>query len=204
MKVEYTGSTGKLVRAEQYCCVSRLRTWILGCICFPGLKRLQCSKQATSSGVQAMSCKSPVTGFLWTLLLMIFEQMPEVLPKVVPPRKWQIAGLEGKHNMEWTEPELLTCLKHCASLGGKDRRFSILVDGLDEIEGPDESRTDLLDLILDLASTGNIKICLSSRPWTIFNEAFGNCPQLKLEYLTHSDIGSYVTGQLHGNRRRPW
>ena len=141
-----------------------------------------------------------VTGLLRTLLLTIFEQMPEVLPKVVPPRKWQRAGLEGKHNVEWTEPELLTCLKDIVSLGGKDRRFFILVDGLDEIEGADESRTDLLDLILDLASTGNVKICLSSRPWNIFNEAFGNCPQLKLEHLTHSDIRSYVTGQLHGNR----
>ena len=127
--------------------------------------------------------------------------MPEVLQEVVPPRKWQTAGSEGKHNVEWTKPELLTCLKDCVSLGGKIRRFFILVDGLDEIEGSDESRTDLLDLILDLASTGNIKICLSSRPWNIFNEAFGNCPQLKLEHLTNSDIRSYVTGQLHGNRR---
>ena len=142
-----------------------------------------------------------VTGLLRTLLSMIFEQIPAVLPKVVPPRKWQTAGSEGKHNVEWTEPELLTCLKDCVSLGGKERRFFILVDGLDEIEGSDESCTDLIDLILDLASTGNVKICLSSRPWNIFNEAFGSCPQLKLEHLTNSDIRSYVTGQLHGNRR---
>lgn len=142
-----------------------------------------------------------VTGLLRTLLLTIFEQMPEVLPKVVPPRKWQTAGSEGKHNVEWTESELFTCLKDIVSLGGKNKVFFVLVDGLDEIEGSDESRTDLLELILDLASTGNVKICLSSRPWNIFKEAFGNCPQLKLEQLTHSDIRSYVTGQLHGNRR---
>lgn len=117
-----------------------------------------------------------VTGLLRTLLLMIFEQMPEVLQEVVPPRKWQTAGSEGKHNVEWTKPELLTCVKDCFSFGGKGRKFFILVDGLDEIEGSDESRTDLLDLILDLASTGNVKICLSSRPWNVFNDAFGNCP----------------------------
>lgn len=142
-----------------------------------------------------------VTGLLRTLLLTTFEQIPEVLPKVVPLRKWQTAGSEGKHNVEWTESELLTCLKDTVSLGGKSRRFFILLDGLDEIEGPNESRTGLLDLILDLASTGDVKICLSSRPWNIFKEAFGKCPQLKPEHLTHSDIESYVTGQLHGNRR---
>ena len=142
-----------------------------------------------------------VTGLLRTLLLMVFEQMPEVLQEVVPPRKWQTSGSDDKHNTEWTRLELLTCLKKCVSLGGKDKKFFILVDGLDEIEGSDESRTELLDEILNLASTGNVKICVSSRPWNIFSEAFEKCPKLKLERHTRDDIGSYVVGQLNGDRR---
>src|SRR6202044_1469974 len=35
----------------------------------------------------------------------------------------------------------------------------------------------------------------------IFRDAFGSCPQLKLEDLTYNDISAYVREQLYGNKR---
>ena len=75
------------------------------------------------------------------------------------------------------------------------------MDGLDEFEGTDEAREDLIDLLVATAAQQNVKICLSSRPWNIFRDAFGSCPQLRLEDLTSDDISAYVRGQLYANKR---
>lgn len=48
----------------------------------------------------------------------------------------------------------------------------------------------------------NIKLCLSSRPWSEFEETFGGNPnlRLKLEDLTRNDIHRYTSNKFNSNR----
>jgi hypothetical protein len=141
------------------------------------------------------------TGLLRTLLTQLFEQTPDLIPRVVQLRKWQTARLAGNHVIDWTDSELQDCLREYILYAAKSRKVFFLVDGLDEFEGTDEAREDLIDLLVALAAYENVKICLSSRPWNIFRDAFGSCPQVKLEDFTYNDISAYVREQLYCNKR---
>ncbi|ENH65780.1 hypothetical protein FOC1_g10003402 [Fusarium oxysporum f. sp. cubense race 1] len=44
-----------------------------------------------------------------------------------------------------------------------------------------------------------IKVCVSSRPWTEFENAFGYYPRLKMEDLTYDDITKYVVSKFEAN-----
>lgn len=39
-----------------------------------------------------------------------------------------------------------------------------------------------------------VKVCVSSRPWNDFRDAFISCPQLRIETLTESDLKTFVHG----------
>lgn len=71
----------------------------------------------------------------------------------------------------------------------------MFVDGLDEIDGPYDS---ILRMIKDLANQKNVKICLSSRPLPVFEEAFNEAPGLRLQDLTYDSIKAYAHVQLSG------
>ena len=141
------------------------------------------------------------TGFFRTLLAQLFEQTPELIPQVVGLKRWQTAHLVGNHAIDWTDSELQECLREYILCATRSRKVFLLVDGLDELEGTDEAHEDLIDLLVALAINENVKICLSSRPWNIFQDAFGSCPQLRLEDLTYNDISLYVREQLYSNKR---
>jgi hypothetical protein len=68
----------------------------------------------------------------------------------------------------------------------------LFIDGLDEYKG---NPLDLIEIIRDLASVpdGDIKLCVSSRPWTAFRNAFeARIPNLRVEDLSRPDIHHYV------------
>lgn len=140
-------------------------------------------------------------GIFRTLLTQLFEQTPELIPQVVGLKRWQTARLVGNHVTDWTDSELQECLREYILCATRSRKVFLLVDGLDELEGTDEAREDLIDLLVALAMNENVKICLSSRPWNIFQDAFGSCPQLRLEDLTYNDISLYIRRQLYSNNR---
>jgi hypothetical protein len=83
----------------------------------------------------------------------------------------------------------------------RSRKLFLLIDGLDEFEGTDDARQNLIDLLAASAAHENVKIRISSRPWNIFRDAFGSCPQLRLQDLTYNDISTYVREQLLSNNR---
>lgn len=45
----------------------------------------------------------------------------------------------------------------------------------------------------------NIKVCLSSRPWPVFRDAFHGLPSLALQDLTYNDIEAYINSALEEN-----
>lgn len=69
------------------------------------------------------------------------------------------------------------------------------IDGLDEFHG---KLSRLIDFIQGLLSAG-VKICVSSRPWNVFEDAFRTYPSLRLEDLTFVDIRHFVTSKLSNN-----
>lgn len=72
----------------------------------------------------------------------------------------------------------------------------MVVDGLDELEGD----LDVIIVLLQQASTFSyVKLCLSSRPWVVFEDAFEESPSLKLHRFTHNEVQTYVYEQLVDN-----
>ena len=140
-------------------------------------------------------------GLLRTILTQLFQEAPNLISEVVPKRKWQVALLLNPHIIEWTISELQECLKASVLRLGLTKQVLLLVDGLDELEGTEEARETMVALLVDLSTNPNVKICLSSRPWNIFRDAFEDCAQLKLEDINHKDIEAYVREQLSGNKR---
>ncbi|KAF2856080.1 hypothetical protein T440DRAFT_438724 [Plenodomus tracheiphilus IPT5] len=72
-------------------------------------------------------------------------------------------------------------------------KFFMIIDGLDEFDG---KPADIIELILELAQHSHVKLCVASRPWIEFSDAFEDRPNLLLERLTKQDIHRYVTGRF--------
>ncbi|KAI8277551.1 hypothetical protein K4K59_009456 [Colletotrichum sp. SAR11_240] len=78
-------------------------------------------------------------------------------------------------------------------------RICLFIDGLDEYSG---DHTDLVKLILRMGELPNIKICVSSRPWIEFSDAFENTEwKLHLHDLSQADIHTFIRDELQGNGR---
>jgi hypothetical protein len=69
---------------------------------------------------------------------------------------------------------------------------------LDEYEGLD---ADMVKLFSKAAASANVKVCVSSRPHLVFQDAFATGPGLRLQDLTASDIREYVTDRLTEDRQ---
>ncbi|KAM0472543.1 hypothetical protein ACHAPX_008700 [Trichoderma viride] len=50
------------------------------------------------------------------------------------------------------------------------------------------------------AQSSDVKICLSSRPWNIFEDSFSSDQKLRLQDLTRGDIKQYVEGELETDK----
>lgn len=134
-------------------------------------------------------------GLLQTLLHQCTKGHPEIIPQIFPDR-WHNHIMYGGDLRAWTTPELVTALKDLMSI--KRFRFLIFMDGLDEY---DKEPAEIATFILELRqlATDNVKFCVSSRPWLVFEEAFKNVASLRVEDLTRPDIQFYVEAKLASN-----
>lgn len=137
-------------------------------------------------------------GLLQTLLYYVLSQCPHLI-EVICHTRWEM----GIHlELEpWTEGELFEALDNLSRQSHFSVKFCFFIDGLDEYTGgADRYRgtyTELIGPIKRLASSSSIKICVSSRPWTEFETAFGSSElKLCLEDLTKDDIRRYVSETL--------
>ncbi|CVL12469.1 uncharacterized protein FPRN_15065 [Fusarium proliferatum] len=132
-------------------------------------------------------------GLLQTLLYEIFRQCPDLL-QVACHQRWQ--DVDPEHlSKPWNLSELRIVLKEVADEADISQKFCFFVDGLDEFTG---DRQDLCQDLVDLSQSPNIKLCISSRPWNVFEQNFGGDPGRKLyiHQLTHNDIRSYTELRL--------
>jgi hypothetical protein len=135
-------------------------------------------------------------GLLQSLAYQLLQQRPDLIDKVVPADRWESASYPEFHMRQWEESELIGVLDSITKRAQAVDKILLFIDGLDEYDGPDQQREELLSLLQRLTRSPHVKACIASRPWNIFLEAFRECPGLCLEDLTKSDISDYVHEKL--------
>lgn len=132
-------------------------------------------------------------GLLQTLLYQIFRQCPDLI-QVACYQRWQEMDPESL-SKPWKLSELRIVLKKVADQIDIPQQFCFFIDGIDEFTG---DRQDLCQDLVELSQSPNIKLCVSSRPWNVFECNFGSDPDRKLyiHQLTHNDIRNYTEMRL--------
>ncbi|KAH6682304.1 hypothetical protein F5X68DRAFT_25048 [Plectosphaerella plurivora] len=78
-------------------------------------------------------------------------------------------------------------------------RFCFFIDGLDEYEQTSQQdHKSMVDMLISWTkiSSGNVKLCVSSREYNVFMNAFSEDHRLRVHDLTLSDIRKYVQDRL--------
>lgn len=146
------------------------------------------------------SLQRSFTGFLRSLLFRMLAYAPHLTSYVVPRDIWRrTQHLPSASDIEWSSLGIIKSILNFVR--AKEVAIFFVIDGLDELNGTDQERDDLNDLLRDLATFEHVKICVSSRSWNVFQDAFEGCPQLRLENLTRGDIRRYVSERLGGQSR---
>ncbi|KAI7521978.1 hypothetical protein KC331_g19495, partial [Hortaea werneckii] len=133
-------------------------------------------------------------GLLRNLLFQILRQCPDLIETAFPSRS-SSTDFANQYADPWTESELADTLDLIVSHQSQSTSFCFFLDGLDEYSDP------TLDLIRDLehlSTRPHVKLCVSSRPWNEFKQAYGQIPDhnLTLQQLTRTDIKNYIVGKL--------
>ncbi|KAH8655457.1 hypothetical protein BX600DRAFT_365764, partial [Xylariales sp. PMI_506] len=140
-------------------------------------------------------------GLLQSLLFDVINKHLSVVPIISPTRwaaarvgNWQVAS------EPWSVGELTASLGALASADGIPVKICFFIDGLDEYESNHE---ELCKFLLDMARYPHVKMCVSSRPWSVFEQSFGGNSKLMLEIheLTRHDIKRFVNDQLQSHPR---
>ncbi len=145
-------------------------------------------------------------GLLQELVFDVLCRCPELAHDVFPHRlqTWttapgtiSTAGSPGDD--VWTVRELREGLRQIADHPALPIRCCFFVDGLDEYSG---DHIELCQILKDLATSDNLKCCVSSRPWNVFEDAFGGgAAFLRVHELTYNDIRLFTRSRLHSNAR---
>ena len=96
----------------------------------------------------------------------------------------------------WTNQQLLKAFNIMTTNFSTTWKAAIFTDGLDEYQGGHNNRANLIEFVKTLSQNLNFKICVSSRPWVAFKDAFEQGPSLQLHLLTRRDIKDYVDDKL--------
>ncbi|KAH6719561.1 hypothetical protein BKA61DRAFT_544125 [Leptodontidium sp. MPI-SDFR-AT-0119] len=135
-------------------------------------------------------------GLLRSLLYEILNARKYLIPEVFP-NEWEdkcsLVSHGKRISLEAWSLRRLECAFQTLTSVASNRKFCFFIDGLDEFEG-DHRRIGTL--FKDLSSNPNVKFCVSSRPWPIFQTIFNEAPQLRLQDLTLDDIKAYVEKEL--------
>lgn len=137
-------------------------------------------------------------GLLRALLFEILRQCPDVM--VTAHELAERKGDSSYDDMAWTVEKLLRIYTEVVG-GNLDRKFCIFIDGIDEFQAQTGADQDLLHRLRRLNYSSDIKLCVSSRPWTTSDDEFreDGLDQLKLDDLTRGDIRRYVNGKLQAH-----
>ena len=135
------------------------------------------------------------TGLLRSLLYEILRQCPNLTPLVHTP---DLDNQNLDENDIWTLSDLFQAMQTLRSPQSLASKFCFFIDGIDEYEG---DHNEIVKALGVLTSSPNIKMCVSSRPWNLFEDAYGHDQDRKLylQDLTRRDIESFTANTIKGN-----
>ena len=143
------------------------------------------------------------TGLLRSLLHQLLSQDHNLIAAVFPDLWAKLRVMSTKERIvmtfDWTVKELLAAFERLMDAALPTAKICLFVDGLDEFEG---DHVTLINFFRDLGTRQGVKMCLSSRPWSVFEDAFEHAvPHMKLQDLTADDMHKYVTDKLRSDAR---
>ena len=142
-------------------------------------------------------------GLLRSLLFQLLSKHRRLISITFPTMWSQLLPLTSRErlkvSMSWSLPDLKVSLQRLVMSLAERNRTCLFIDGLDELEGEHE---DMLEFFFGLVDRHgrHLKLCLSSRPFPVFEKAFATCPTLKLQNLTSGDMIKYANDKLVNNR----
>lgn len=129
-------------------------------------------------------------GLFRTLLFQILRACPDVLDRLFP---------EGRIQTPWDVGELVSTFARIESIASQDTCFCFFIDGLDEYDGAEEH---IIDVIRNLTSSPNVKICTSSRPWPAFyGEWNRSVYSFPVQDFTLRDMTAYIQASFAANTK---
>lgn len=142
---------------------------------------------------QGTAEQKSLDGVLRSLLHEILREHPVLIPVAYPAawRRYRESGLTDGFRM--ASNELQMGVSRVLSQQIFPLRVCLLIDGLDEYVG---DYVEIVKLFKDVSNSPNTKICVSSRQWPVFQNAFKGCPGLTLQALTRTDISNYTDQEL--------
>lgn len=136
-------------------------------------------------------------GLLQTLLHTALKNDKQHLIQVFEER-WQQFVSFGGGREPFTWAELRRAFENIISAPSSGKPFLLLIDGANEFNG---KKQELVGLVLQAARHAHVKVCVASRPWIVFSDAFEDRPHLLLERITQNDIHNYTTACLANNKQ---
>ena len=143
------------------------------------------------------SMQNSQKGLFRSLLYEILRKCPNIIRPVCACKAETFQPFV-KDVEPWTMEELRGAIGELKKQSGVKSRFCFFIDGLDEYAGQPD---DLLEVLESIRAWTDVKLCVSSRPWNEFLDAFTSDPQLALQDLTREDIRMYVRDVLEENPR---
>lgn len=169
-------------------CAEYLETWA-----GTGTRVLMASFYFWAAGGSGMHTSQ--IGLLRSLLFQLLSASPDTIP-IVAPNRWEVLSLFGEDPRDFSEKELHGMLCRTIKSIAATSKVVLFIDGLDEFDG---ELGPLIELIHRLTKDFPIKVCVASRSWPEFEDAFDSKPSLMLEHLTFSDIKDYAMAEFQKN-----
>jgi hypothetical protein len=140
-------------------------------------------------------------GLLQCLLYQILSQAPEIIPTAVS-RRWQSAGHIPRTTEPWTRREISDAFSGIVNANPLRVNICFFIDGLDEYGGSGlangDSDLELVSQLKKLASSPQIKLCVSSRPRNVVQNHLisDESRHITLHNHTAKDIEHFVQSRI--------
>lgn len=138
------------------------------------------------------------TGLLRSLLHQVLSEYPDMIATAFPTLWERLVGMSTKERikfkLDWSVEELLDAFREFTRLAAGKMKVCLFVDGLDEFDGNHEM---IIHFFREMSEKKGLKLCLSSRPWAVFERAFeSSVPNLKLQDVSFDDMFQFVSDKL--------
>ncbi|CAI6096710.1 unnamed protein product [Clonostachys chloroleuca] len=145
-------------------------------------------------------------GLLRSLLYQLLSENLELVPKTFPDLWAKLLNTTTKERimmvLDWPVEDLMNAFHALLKVAMEQKiKMCLFIDGLDEFEGNHQTIIDFFKEISSGPNGKSLKLCLSSRPWAVFEQAFETAvPNLKLQDVSVGDMYSYALEKLNSQR----